>query len=100
MITVVSPSLEMTQPEPQEHLGFSGIYAVFADRFRVRRETVHLQLSAFEYARINSTRTLNKLARRLKNEFGGTLELSTGRKVSTAGRTYFYIDAHAHPLEQ
>lgn len=99
MTTVFSPSLQVAKPEPHEHLGFSAINAVFADRFRVRREKVQLQLNAFEYARISSTRTLSKLARRLKNEFGGTLEISTRKQVSTAGRTCFYIEAHAHPLE-
>lgn len=99
MTTVISPTLEVTEPAHHEHLGFNAIYGVFADKFRVRRQSVRLQLTRLEYVRMSSPRSLVNLARRLRNEFGGVIEVGKCRRISTAGKTTFYIEAEALPLE-
>lgn len=98
MTSISSPSLTLAEPTPHEHLGYQGIYAVIADRFRVRRERVRIQISGIEYARLSGPRTLSKLGRRLKAEFGGTIELGKYRSVSTDGNTRWYVVAEAHPF--
>lgn len=98
MTIIISPSLSEETHKKHEHLGFSGIYAVFADRFRVRREEVTIKVTALEYHRMSSARTLTRLARKLKSEFDGAIEISAGRTVSTTSKTYYFIKAHARPL--
>ena len=96
MTTITSPSLDTINPAPHSHLGFSGIYAVFAERFRVRRETVALHLTHAEYLRV---RSLQRLAKKLKNEFDGTIEVTLHKTVSTSGPSRYVIEVTALPLE-
>lgn len=98
MTTIISPSLDETAHTKHRHLGFAGIYTVFADRFRVRRERVRIQISGIEYAKLSGPRTLGKLSNRLKAEFGGDIEIGKYRSISTDGTTRWYIVAEAHPF--
>lgn len=98
MTSVSSPSLALTEPAPHEHLGVQDIYTVIADRFRVRRERVRIQVSGIEYARLSGPRTISKLGKRLKVEFGGDIEIGKYRSVSTDGSTRCYVVAEAHPF--
>lgn len=98
MTTIISPSLDEAIHTQHGHLGFAGIYTVFADRFRVRRERVRMQVSGIEYAKLSGPRTLSKLGKRLKAEFGGDIEIGKYRSVSTDGTTRWYVVAEAHPF--